>query len=164
MLGFGGGLAIVASSTWMAETVPVSQMGFVGTSCNLGCNAGLLISQLVQGFSLPEIDSEEAQTTDSYKVGFATPAVIAIVSMLFWQLYMQEDSLHHLIDQKQIERAKALHSRFFPTAAVDSFEALLQSRMQLKQESIQKPGYLDIFRDVKYRSFSWFLIFGAFFN
>ena len=99
MLGFGGGLAIVACSSWMAETVPVSQMGIVGTSCNFGCNAGLLLSQLVQGFSLPALDSEEALTTDSYRTGFLAPAFIAIASLLLWQFYMREESLHFLIDR-----------------------------------------------------------------
>ena len=124
LLGFGTGLAICACSTWMAETVPTNQIGIVGTSVNFGCNLGLLMSQLVQGFSLPSIDSEEALTTDSYRVGFLAPAFIALTSFLLWQFYIREESLHYLIDTKQIERAEALHSRFFPSAPADTIKTL----------------------------------------
>lgn len=53
LLGFGGGLAIVSSSVFMAETVPAWKLGTIGTAVNTGIIVALLITALIQGFSLP---------------------------------------------------------------------------------------------------------------
>ena len=47
LLGFAGGMNIVASAIFMAETVPAKKLGATGTSINFGIVSGLLITTLI---------------------------------------------------------------------------------------------------------------------
>lgn len=47
VLGFGAGLAIVSCSTFMAETVPPSRLGFIGSSVNTGIIFALLVTTII---------------------------------------------------------------------------------------------------------------------
>jgi len=47
ILGFGGGLCIVSSSVYMAETVPSWKLGTVGTAVNTGIIFALLLTTAI---------------------------------------------------------------------------------------------------------------------
>jgi len=47
LLGFGGGLCIVSSSVFCAETVPSWKLGTVGTSVNTGIIFALLLTTII---------------------------------------------------------------------------------------------------------------------
>ena len=53
MLGFGSGVCIVATSVFVAEMVPADKVSIYGTSVNLGIVIGLLVTNVIQGESLP---------------------------------------------------------------------------------------------------------------
>lgn len=58
MLGFGSGVCIVATSVFVAEMVPADKVSIYGTSVNLGIVIGLLVTNVIQGESLPPITDE----------------------------------------------------------------------------------------------------------
>ena len=47
MLGFGGAVCIVASSVFMAETVPAAKLGIYGTAVNTGIILALLFTTII---------------------------------------------------------------------------------------------------------------------
>jgi MFS family permease len=53
MLGFAGGAFNVITSVYMCETIPASEVSKYGVSTNLGIVIGLLLTSLIQGFTLP---------------------------------------------------------------------------------------------------------------
>lgn len=59
IMGFGCSLAMVSCSIFMAETVPASKLGFVGTAVNSGIIFALLLTTIIQGASLPNTDDDQ---------------------------------------------------------------------------------------------------------
>jgi len=102
LLGFGGGLCIVTSSVFMAETVPAWKLGTVGTAVNSGIIFGLLVTAIIQGLTLPSpniTDMNLIATTQSWRYGFAAPGVFAFFNIIFWALFIRQDSITYLIDK-----------------------------------------------------------------
>lgn len=53
MMGFGGAMCIVATSVFMAETVPASKLSLVATSINTGIVCIFVVSAYLQDHFLP---------------------------------------------------------------------------------------------------------------
>jgi len=63
LLGFGSGVCIVATSVFVAEMAPADTLSVYGTSVNLGIVIGLLVTNVIQGESLPPLTDMEAVMT-----------------------------------------------------------------------------------------------------
>lgn len=99
LLGFAGALCIVSSSVFLAETVPAWKLGIVGTAVNSGIIVALLITQIIQGLTLPNVnDTAAIATTTAWRIGFYSPGIFAMISIALWALVIRRDSLIYLID------------------------------------------------------------------
>lgn len=114
LLGFGGGLSIVSTSVFMSETVPALKLGIYGTSVNTGIVTGILVTTLIQGFSMPNIDdTDKVDSTTSWRIGFLSPGLFAVVNILQWVFLIRRDSLYFLIDKNEEESALAQFQRIY---------------------------------------------------
>lgn len=100
MLGFGGGMFTVICSVFMAETVPANKLSVYGTSINFGIVTGMLLTTLIQGLTLPEVDSDAALSTLNWRYGFLAPAIFGAIDLLMWVLFIRSDALLHLVETK----------------------------------------------------------------
>lgn len=107
MLGFGSGVCIVATSVFVAETAPASKLSIYGTSVNLGIVIGLLITNIIQGESLPVIsDIPAVMTTQWWRFGFLFPIVNSLVSFACCMCLAKKDSIYFLMDEGDLDGAR----------------------------------------------------------
>lgn len=107
MLGFGAGVCIVATSVFVAEIVPADKVKIYGTSVNLGIVVGLLITNVIQGESLPPLDNIIAvQTTQLWRIGFGFPVINSLASILCCLLIAKKDTIYFLMDEGDLVGAR----------------------------------------------------------
>jgi MFS family permease len=98
ILGFAGGLMIVTSSIYIAETLPNSAVSTCGTSVNLGIVGGIMLISIVQSLALPFPLSPDYSTSTSWKFCFTFPIITAFIDILMWQFLIKEDAIEKLLD------------------------------------------------------------------
>lgn len=107
LLGFGSGVCIVATSVFVAEMVPADKVSIYGTSVNLGIVIGLLITNVIQGESLPPITDELAvMTTQWWRLGFGFPVVNSLLSFIFCISIAKKDTIYFLMDEGDLNGAR----------------------------------------------------------
>lgn len=107
MLGFGSGVCIVATSVFVAEMVPADKVSIYGTSVNLGIVIGLLVTNVIQGESLPPITDELAvMTTQWWRLGFGFPVVNSLLSFVCCLVIAKKDTVYFLMDEGDLNGAR----------------------------------------------------------
>lgn len=130
ILGFGGGLCIVSCSVWMSETVPALKLGTIGTAVNTGIVTGLLVTSLIQGFTLPAAtDTAAVDTTTSWRIGFLSPGIFAILNIGMWLTLINKDSLFFLIDNGNEEQGLQQFKRIY---LIDDQDEMRQAWEEMK--------------------------------
>ena len=88
---------IVATSLYIAQTLPNSAVASCGTSVNFGIVLGILLISMVQSISLPGPDSADYLTTSSWKFCFVFPIIPAVFNILMWHFWIKQDSIEQMI-------------------------------------------------------------------
>lgn len=173
MLGFGGGLFTVICGVYMAETIPAEKLSLYGTSINTGIVTGLLVTNLIQGFTLPDAsDAVKVSATDAWRYGFLAPGIFAVVNMAMWALLLKRDSLYFLIEQgsDQEEDAFELFKRIYIYENEDEtrngWTKLKEERAEINKVKADEPqvSYGTIFADRRFRTLSVFCLLAGIIN
>lgn len=170
MLGFGGGLCIVSSSVFMAETVPSWKLGTIGTAVNSGIIFALLVTALIQGFTLPDTTmmSDLWFTTTNWRYGFLAPGILAFINVLMWKILVSFDSLFYLIDNNREDEGFSHFKKIYEFK--DNFQCIREWEITKKQRAnfmksrSTEPTLKDIFSDSRYKTCTFFLILAAIIN
>jgi MFS family permease len=157
LLGFGSGLCLVSCSVFCAETVPADKLGFIGTAVNTGIIFALLVSDFIQGSTLPKTtdDAGIAACETCWRPGFYWPGIIAGISIISWLILIRFDSLYYCIDKYQEENGLKQFRRVyaFQEGSNEEYQAWEETKAARKyflQTKTTEPSIAAIFQDRKY--------------
>ncbi|KAJ5939547.1 hypothetical protein N7466_002681 [Penicillium verhagenii] len=146
ILGYGLGLMLPASQTYVSEVAPVRLRGALLSLFTIS----MLIGQII---SIAGIDVRLMNfTPDSYRILFAAEIVPTGVAMILAFFCPESPSIYAKLG-KRAQAIKA-YSRLFPTKdaeeAVAKIESSLEHERQI-QASEEKPGYMECFQGTNWR-------------